>query len=102
MRLADLVDVRTEELLAFELDVGEISGLGTRDGDFPPELDPGHSQDAAAVAARECARVLLPVVQQAQLALTNVVHGNLQSSLSAWARNEIGTLKMSYRHSQKT
>ena len=35
-----LVDIRTEELLALELDVGNVSRLRTIDTDFAAEFDP--------------------------------------------------------------
>ena len=75
---ANLVDVRAEELLALELDVGVVVGLRARDRDLPAELDPGDGEDAATVGGGEGADVLLVVVHQGELALANVVNSNLQ------------------------
>ena len=75
---ANLVDVRAEELLALELDVGVVVGLRARDRDLPAELDPGDGEDAATVGGGEGADVLLVVVHQGEFALSDVVDGDLQ------------------------
>ncbi len=72
-----LVHVRAEELLALELDVGQVVGLGAGDGDLAAQLDPGDGEDAAGEAAREGADVLLVLIDEEELALADVVHRDL-------------------------
>ena len=73
----NLVDVRAEELLALELDVGVVISLRTRDRNLSAEFDPGHGKDAATVGGGKGADVLLVVVHQGEFALTHVVNGDL-------------------------
>ena len=78
--ITNLVDVGAEELFALELDVCVVVGLRARHGHLAAELDPGDGEDAAAVRGGERADVLLVVVHQGELALTDVVHRDLQAS----------------------
>ena len=77
----NLVDVRAEELLALELDVGVVVGLRARDRDLSAEFNPGDGEDAATVGRGKGANVLLVVVHKSEFALSNVVNGDLWTNM---------------------
>lgn len=53
------------EGLGVECDGGGVATLGTVDGDFTPQLHPGHSEDGAGVGTGQREDVLLIVLQKA-------------------------------------
>ena len=71
-----LVLIRAKKLLALELHLGPVPGLGAADAALAAQLDPGRGQDAAAVAAGKGGHVVLAVVQEADPPLPDVVHGH--------------------------
>ena len=73
-----LVDLRAEEGLALELDVGDVAGLGTLDVHLPTEFYPRDSQNASAVGRGKGRDVLLVQVQQGDHALPDVVNCHLK------------------------
>ena len=73
-----------------------VVGLRARDRHLAAELDPGDGEDAAAVGGGERADVLLVVVHQGQLALTDVVHRDLQVSGLATVRPVVSLLTTVY------
>lgn len=52
------------ERFGVEGDGGGVAALGTADGDFPAQFDPGHGEDGAGVGAGQREDVLLIVLQQ--------------------------------------
>lgn len=47
-------------------DGGGVAALNAADGDFPPQLHPGHGEDGACVGAGQREDVLLVVLQETQ------------------------------------
>lgn len=52
------------ERLCVEGHCGRVAALGTVDGDFAPQLHPGHSEDGAGVGTGQCEDVLLVVLEE--------------------------------------
>ncbi len=75
-----LVDLRTEERLALELNVGYVASLGTLDVDLPAELDPGDSEDAPAKGRWKRGYIFFVKVQQVDRTMADVVNCHLVKS----------------------
>lgn len=60
------MDLPSVERLGVKGDRGRVATLHTADGDLPPELHPGHSEDGAGVGAGQREDVLLIVFQETQ------------------------------------
>lgn len=52
------------ERLCVEGHCGRVAALDTVDGDFAPQLHPGHSEDGAGVGTGQCEDVLLVVLEE--------------------------------------
>lgn len=52
------------ERLCVEGHCGRVAALDTVDGDFAPQLHPGHSEDGAGVGTGQCEDVLLVVLKE--------------------------------------
>lgn len=60
------VDLPPVERLGVEGDGGGVATLHTVDGDFAPQLHPGHGEDGAGVGTGQREDVLLVVLQEAK------------------------------------
>lgn len=54
------------ERLGVKGDSGRVAALGTVDGDFAPQLHPGHSEDGTGVGTGQREDVLLVMLQETQ------------------------------------
>lgn len=58
------VDLPSVERLGVEGDGGRVAALDTVDGDFSPQLHPGHGEDGAGVGTGQREHVLLVMLQE--------------------------------------